>query len=255
MNYTEEELEQIYQEAKEGIITRKELIPFKDFIKKVVSIYGFEFYYSFPDFLELLFQIQKEKKLEFLEDDFLEFVRKNPDSFYFNSILEGLTFENTRLQNNLEKNEDKIRTLCACFSGIFDILSEDITAVSYLLENNPYFANLSIRYTSFRISILNDESIELNNRFVLVNVLDLMTVYMYLNKESFQEKEELLDKSILNVKENILLYRDYFKENKIFDEDSSLGPVSSSGFLQEFLVMGEIVKSIYEKENNLKRKK
>ena len=55
--------------------------------------------------------------------------------------------------------------------------------------------------------------------------------------------------SILHIKENINIYKQYFKDNNIFDKESSLGLVSTDGFLQEFMVIGEIVKSIYEKDN------
>ena len=174
---------------------------------------------------------------------------------YQKSILEGLNFNNSKLNNNIEDNEKLIRSLCACFSGIFDILSNDISFASYLSNKNLYLTNLSIRYTSYRLSILNDENIEINNKLMLISVLDLISVYIYINKEIFEEQEEYLDKCINHIKDNIEIYKDYFKENGIFDEESSLGPMSSCGFLQEFLVIGEVVNAIYEKENKQNKQK
>ena len=171
-----------------------------------------------------------------------------------NSIKEGLYFDNSKLSNNIIENEKIIRTLSSCFLEIFDIITYDISKINYFKNINSYLTNLSVRYTSFRISILNDKNIELNNKLILISILDLISVYIYLNKEIFENHEEYLDKSINHIKDNLEIYQEYFIDNNIFDLESGLGPISSSGFIQEFIVIGNIVQDIYKKETKKLKK-
>ena len=188
-----------------------------------------------------------------MQEEFIDIIRKNIDKEYEQDIINCIEFDSSKLTNNLDDNEKIIRYICGGFSGLFYIINNNINNISYLLEINSYLGNLSIRYTSLRISILNDDEINLNNKLLLISVLDLISVYMYINKYSFYTKEYYLDKCILHIKENINIYKEYFIENNIFDKESSLGPISSNGLLQEFIVIGEIVNSIYEKEDKIKK--
>ena len=186
-------------------------------------------------------------------EEFINKIRRFTDTEFEDDILKGIDFDSSKLNNNLQDNENIIRSLCGCFSGIYDVLSNNLRDISYILKENPYLANLSIRYTSYRLIILNDDEIDINNKLLLISILDLISVYMYINKDAFYTKEDYLDKCILHIKENMTIYKEYFKENNIFDKESAFGPISSDGLLQEFIVIGEIVKSIYEKEDKVKK--
>ena len=175
------------------------------------------------------------------------------DSNYQQDIIKGIEFNIFKLNNNLVNNENIIRSLCASFSGIYDVLINNYKLITYILKENPYLANLSIRYTSLRLIILNNEELDTFDKLLLISILDLVSVYIYINKDTFYTKEDYLDICISHIKDNLTIYKEYFKENNIFDIDSSIGPISSDGFLQEFLVIGELVKSIYEKEDKLKK--
>lgn len=183
------------------------------------------------------------------KNDFFNKIEKIIDNNYLQSIIYGIEFNSLKLNNNLINNETIIRTLCACFGGLFDVINNNIKNISYILNENPYLANLSIRYTYLKVSILNDEELDLNDKLLLTSILDLISVYIYINKDTFDTKEQYLNICLFHIKENINIYKQYFKDNNIFDQESSLGLISTDGFLQEFIVIGEIVKSIYEKEN------
>lgn len=167
---------------------------------------------------------------------------------YLKNIKEGLEFDKSKLTNNIEENEKIIRSLCACFSGMFDIITSDKSLISYFNNRNSYLTNLSIYYIKQRISILNDENINLSNKLMLISILDLISVYMFINKEIFYNNEEYLDICMSKIINNLEIYQEYFIQNNIFDLQSGLGPISSSGFINDFIVIGNIVKDFYNKE-------
>ena len=183
------------------------------------------------------------------KNDFLNKIKKIVDNNYQQSIIYGIEFNSLKLNNNLINNETIIRTLCACCGGLFDVINKNIKNISYILNENPFLANLSIRYTYLKVSILNNEELDLNDKLLLTSILDLISVYIYINKDTFDTKEQYLNICLFHIKENINIYKQYFKDNNVFDIESSLGLISTDGFLQEFIVIGEIVKSIYEKDN------
>lgn len=189
------------------------------------------------------------------KEDFIKKIRNIVDINYQQSILYGIDFNNLYLNDDLKNNDIVIRNLCACFAGLFDVINKDLKNISYLLNVNPYLANLSLRYTSLKLSILNDEKLNLNNKLLLTTILDLISVYIYINKDTFDTKENYLNISLLHIKNNLNTYKYFFKENNVYDKETTLGPDSTDGFLQEFIVIGEVVKNLYENDNKLKNVK
>ncbi len=250
MNFNEEEIEEILNDLANLKVKKKELLPFKKQLLLVSSSIGFELSFLIDDLLKLLPILKKEGKLDIIDKNFIEFVQKDFDILYFNNILEGITFNESRFNDDIEENERIIRSLCACFSKVSDIISNDITSISYLMDKNQVLGKLSIRYTSIRTSILESDKIELDDKLVLVNVLDIITTYIYINYKELEERDDLIDISIYSIILNLSYYRTYFLNQHIFDTETSLGSMSSDGIKKEFLVIGNLVNDFYKKEAN-----
>ena len=116
-----------------------------------------------------------------MHEEFINKIRKFIDTDFEEDIIRTIEFDTSKLTNSLSNNENIIRSLCGGLSGIFDVINNNINNISYILNENSYLANLSIRYTSLRISILNDEELDLNNKLLLISLLDLISVYIYIN--------------------------------------------------------------------------
>ena len=103
-------------------------------------------------------------------------------------------------------------------------------------------------YIYHRDDILNDMNLNLDNKLVLLTILNHISVFFYINKEQYQDNYELIAKSINHIKDNIYSYRLYFLENNIFDTESFIGSISSGGLKQELYIIGNIVNDIYNNE-------
>lgn len=81
--------------------------------------------------------------------------------------------------------------------------------------------------------------------FVLLNVLELITIYIYINIDDFNYDYSLINKYMDKIENNIIEYFVYFVKNKLWCIDIGIIPKSVGGYKHEFIVLGNLVKQMY----------
>ena len=251
MNYKDEDLINIYKELKTGVLNYNELLPIKDKLLFIVNSINLTYTFSIKQLISVLFKLQKENRLDLIDKELIIFLKKYHEDNYIPLILEGLTYTNERLSNNIFENESIIESLNFSFYAISNILLEDINSFNYLNNKNSTYTNLVVRFINIKNDLF-EKNYHRNDLYVLLSILEIITSFIYINIEEFEYDFDLINKCMDLIEKNIVTYFYYFIKNDLWNMNILERPVSSGGFIKEFIIIGNIVNDIYKKEKVVK---
>jgi len=243
--YDEDNLTIIYNKAKKGIIDDPNLIDIKKELLFVINNFEINNVFILDPIIKVLKNIKKEGKSFFLNKYFLDFFKTHNDVFYLAPVLEAFTFYNERLYgNDIDTNTEIIENINNSFFHIFIILLKDPNKLEYLRENNTIYENICIEYYNARKQIILNNYQEFDS-FILLNILDLVTTYVYINIESYNYDYSLISYSMDNIESDIIRYLSYFITNGLWSFNIGLLPITIGGFKKEFITIGNLVNEFY----------
>ena len=253
--YQKHELLEIYRNAKAGIITHKELLPIRNELIFVIKKTKFEHLYAINDLIMVLQTLQKENKLSIVNQELIDFIKTAREDTYLPAFLYGITYENTRLTDDILENEEIISSLSLAFYLAYKALIRDYTKFNYLDKINNVFANVAIKYLNMKDK-LDRSDYSLQDMYILSNVLERIITMVYINIDSYDYDYEIIKDCMEEIENNIIEYFLYFIENQLWCIDYGLTPKSLGGFKSEFIVIGNIVNKIYDdKQKKIKMSK
>ena len=242
--YTKEELLEIYKYLKIGKINKKELLPIKKELIFLVKNIKFNHLFMLNDLINVLLTLFKENKLSIINQELIDYIKYLGDDTYLSTILSGITYENFRLTNDIEINQEILYSLGISFHATSRILLKNNNYINYLNNINEIYASLASKYFLIKEKLLLKDYSK-QDIYVLLNVLEIITTFVYVNIDSFNYQYDLIDKCMDTIENNILEYFIYFIENKLWSLDVGVFPKSVGGFKREFIVIGNIVNKIY----------
>ena len=242
--YTEEEMLEIYVNLRKGIVTREELIPIKKELIFIAKRVKFKYFFAITDLINALHILEKENKLDFINQELIDFAKQIGDTTILPDLILGLTFDDNRLINDISENTSQIYSLLVSFTGSFNSLLSNYNNFNYLNKINNKYTNVLVKYMNVKEKLM-AKNYKLADMYILSSVLDIITTYVYINIDAFDYKYDLIETCMQIIENDIITYFVYFIENGLWVIDYGVTPKSIGGFKQEFIVIGEVVNKIY----------
>lgn len=254
MNWTKEDLIKIYKDGKCGIISYPDLLPIKKQLILAINNLDPSIIPYLGNLIFNLFILLKENKLDSFDLDFINFAKTNIDYAYFPVVLYGITYDKSRIANNILDNEILFLNIESLFQGLYNILEIKPDNIKYLEKNNLNLSNIITSYINEKINIFNDEELNLENKLVLISILNHIATIFYVNQDEYQNNFSIIKECLKSIKDNFIVFRSYFIQNNVYDVPSFIGSISSGGLKQELYIIGEILNDTYNKKMIVKKR-
>ena len=249
--YDKEELLEIYENLKKGIVNKKELLPIKSKLLFVIKKVKFKHLFALNDLIDVLLILDKEDKLEILNQELIDFGKLIKDDTYLPCFIFGITYDNNRLSRDVLENSEKIFSLGTSFNASFKALYNNYNCFNYLNKINNIYATIAVKFTNLKKRLLSKKYHDMD-MFILSTVLEIITTFVYINIANYDYNYDLIEICMDEIEDNLVKYFVYFLENQLWCIDIGLLPKSVGGFTHEFIVIGDLVNKIYEDIKNKK---
>ena len=258
-----EEIISIYRELKEKfknnydllkneLINSNELQPIKKELILITKYIKFDNLDLFVDLIKVLFILKQENKLDIINRELIDYLNqiKNPDDVI--SVIFALTYSNERLTDNILDNRESMTLLKQSFYATYKTLEKNFNNFNYLNKTNNVYANISTHYLHIKDK-LNIKDYDVNEMYILSNVLDLVSSIMYVNIQEYNYDYDLMDRFMNDIENNLLKYFIHFKNERLWCIGNPVMPESIGGFTKEFIVIGDLVNKFFLEEEKTKK--
>ena len=204
--YTKEEILEIYANLRKGIVTKEELLPIKKQLLFIFKRVKFKHLFSIDELIITLLLLEKEDKLDIINQEFIDFSKQAGDITYLPDLIAGLTYDNSRLTNDIEVNSDMIHSLLLSFMGCFNALLGDYNNFNYLNKVNNIYTNTLVKYMNVKEKLM-VKDYKIADMYILSIVLDIITTFIYINIDAFDYNYDLIEICMNEIESNITVYR------------------------------------------------
>ena len=254
MKWTKKDLIKIYKDAKNNVISYPELQDIKEPLILAINNLDATIIPYLGNLIFNLFILFKENKLDCFDLNFINFAKTNIDYAYFPIVLYGVTYDKTRVTDNILDNEILFLNIESLFQGLYDILEVKPENIKYLEKSNLSLSHIITYYINEKINIFNNENLSLENKLVLISILNHIASIFYINQDEYQNNYLIIEECMKTIKDNFALFRSFFIQNNMYDTPSFIGSISSGGLQQELYIIGEILNDTYNKKMIVKKR-
>ena len=242
-----EELKNNYQENIIKIINSLELKPIKKELLFIIKNIEFNDLDEFISLVNVLFMLYKEKKLDFINQEFLDFLKSLNKKVEIPDIIFALTYSNKRLTKNLLSNIQKINYLNESLSAIYKLLIVDYNKINYIHKVNNDYCNIVLKNIHLKDK-LDVKNYALNDYYILNSILNWVSIMVYINIYDYDYNYDLIETVMNEIESNILSYFMYFNQENLWNFSDLLKENTFFESGREFIVVGNIVNEVYNKE-------